>query len=208
MYHKDLDQEKIIEAAIDLMVLEGPHAVSFRSVARSLGCAHTNIYNFFNDSESLFRACGQTILKHLEVQLKDSLHSRSKKQRLRSLYTTQIQFYLDHPGWFQLIWTYPIQLKDSVESKAALLDVIQNSVLLFADNFEYCRSLPQAHHLLHIVHAYLLGEVSIFFAGKSLFKNRKELESYVVDHCIYLTTVLDAEATNQLPHFGCNGFNP
>lgn len=202
MYHKELDQNKIVASAIYLMILEGPNAVSFRSVARSIGCAHTNIYNFFKDSESLFRACGQVILQKLQELLKDNLsQSRSKKEKLRSLYTTYIQFYLKHPGWFQLIWTYPVQLKDSVDSKAVLMDSIQNSVMLFANHFKHCRSYAQAHHLLHIVHSYLLGEVSIYFAGKSLFKNQNDIESYVVDRCMHLTSVLDTEKMKQMPHF-------
>lgn len=202
MYHKDLDKNRIIDASIELMKDAGPNAVSFRAVARSLGCAHTNIYNFFKDSESLFRACGLAILQNLDQKLlESSKHSRSKQKRLKSLYLTHVQFYLEHPGWFQLIWTYPVQLNESADSKAILLDSIRYSVKLFGDNLQHCKTIAQAHHLLHIVHAYLLGEISIFFAGRSLFKDRKSLTSYVVDRCLHLTTLLDTESTTQWPHF-------
>lgn len=202
MYHKDLDQNKIILETLELMKNTGPSAVSFRAIARSLGCAHTNIYNFFKDSESLFRVCGLTILQNLDQKFVESLkHSASKKERIKSLYSTYIHFYLDNPGWFQLLWTYPMQLKECAASKTALMSSIRKSVERFADNLEHCRTVAQAHHLLHIVHAYLLGEVSIFFAGKSLFKDRKSLTTYVVDRCVQLTTLLDTESTNTLPHF-------
>ncbi len=202
MYHKDLDQDKIIAETLEMMKDAGPGAVSFRAIARSLGCAHTNIYNFFKDSESLFRICGLNILHNLDQKFVENLkHSTSKKERLKSLYSTYIHFYLDYPGWFQLLWTYPMQLNENAESKTALMNSIQNSVQRFGDNLQHCRTVAQAHHLLHIVHAYLLGEVSIFLAGKSLFKDRKSLTTYVVDRCVQLTTLLDTESTNKLPHF-------
>lgn len=202
MYHKDLHAEKIIEIAITLMVEQGPNAISFRSVARSLGCAHTNIYNFFKDSDALFRACGLAILRILDTQLKESQNTATTKdERLRSLYSTYITFYLDHPGWFQLIWTFPAQLKDTDLSHKELLATIRSSVALFANNFSKCRSLAQAHHLLHIVHAYLIGEVSIFFAGRSLFPDQYALRNYVLDRCMQMTKALDTKETSLLASF-------
>lgn len=202
MYHKDLDGQKIVEIAITLMVEQGPNAVSFRSVARSLGCAHTNIYNFFKDSDTLFRACGLAILRILDTQLKECQNTATTRdERLRSLYSTFITFYLDHPGWFQLIWTFPAQLKNTDQSQRELLATIRSSVALFAENFTKCRSLAQAHHLLHIVHAYLLGEVSIYFARRSLFSNQIALRNYVLDRCIQMTKALDTKETSQLESF-------
>jgi AcrR family transcriptional regulator len=202
MYHKDLDAEKIVEIAITLMVEQGPSAISFRSVARSLGCAHTNIYNFFKDSDTLFRACGLAILRILDTQLKACQNTATTRdERLRFLYSTYITFYLDHPGWYQLIWTFPAQLKDTAHSQKELLTTIRSSVMLFADNFTKCRSLAQAHHLLHIVHAYLLGEVSIYFAGRSLFSDQSALRNYVLDRCIQMTKALDTKETSQLATF-------
>lgn len=202
MYHKDLNAEKIIETAITLMVEQGPNAISFRSVARSLGCAHTNIYNFFKDSDTLFRACGLTILHILDTQLKEcQINASTRDERLRSLYSTYITFYLDHPGWYQLIWTYPAQLKNSDQSQKELLATIRSSVALFAKNFKECRSLAQAHHLLHIIHAYLLGEVSIYFAGRSLFSDHFALRNYVLDRCLQMTKALDTKETSKLESF-------
>lgn len=202
MYHKDLDAEKIVEIAITLMVEQGPNAISFRSVARSLGCAHTNIYNFFNDSDSLFRACGLAILRMLDTQLKESQnYATTRDERLRSLYSTYITFYLDHPGWYQLIWTFPAQLKKTDPSQKELLATIRSSVALFANNFTKCRSLAQAHHLLHIVHAYIIGEISIYFAGRSLFSSQIALRHYVLDRCLQMTIALDTKETSLLESF-------
>ncbi len=199
MYHKDLDAHKIIEAAIAMMVEQGPNAISFRSVARSLGCAHTNIYNFFKDSDALFRACGQAILQRLNSQLQQCQEQdKTKFERLRALYATFLDFYMDHPGWFQLIWMFPIQLKDSAQTETELKTTIHSSVALFASNFSHCRTIAQAHHLLHIVHAYLLGEVSIYFARRSLFSNRDSLRTYVLDRCLQMTMALDTEESSRL----------
>jgi hypothetical protein len=90
-----------------------------------------------------------------------------------------------------------MELNGNSDFQTALMSSIRKSVQRFGENLEHCQTVAQAHHLLHIVHAYLLGEISIFFAGKSLFKDRKSLTNYVVDRCIQLTTLLDTEDTKK-----------
>jgi AcrR family transcriptional regulator len=189
---KEIDKAGVIATAKRLMKKEGPSQVSFRSVARELGCAHTNLYNYFPNAETLIYESGESILQDMALAAREGLDSATSTQaRLERFYSNTLQLYLDHPGWFHLIWSYPPRSERASESEARINGAIQRFVETTRENLKYCTNYMDAHNLLHTVHAYLLGELSIYFGGRSLFKDRKALESYVVQRCVELTQLLD-----------------
>ena len=192
MARKDLDPSRIVEATLELMATDGPSMVSFRSVARSLECAHTNLYNYFPDLESLLWACGDSILSRMpeSVALVRRGSGRSKTG-LERFFGNASAFYLDHPGWFQLLWSHPFGRPRPRSNSDAADDSIQAVVALFSRELVRHVDPASAHDILHVVHAYLHGELAIFFSGRSLFRTRTEFERYVVPRCAELSRLLD-----------------
>jgi len=191
---KEIDKESIIKTAKRLMKKEGPSQVSFRSVARELGCAHTNLYNYFPNAETLVYESGESILQDMALASSEGLGAlKNAKARLERFYSNTLKLYLDHPGWFHLIWNSPSRTEKSSESEARMNRSIQLFVKTAQGSLKHCKNYEEAHNLIHTVNAYLLGELSIYFGGKSLFQNRYALESYVVKRCVELTLLLDHE---------------
>ncbi len=191
---KEIDKESIIKTAKRLMKKEGPSQVSFRSVARELGCAHTNLYNYFPNAEMLVYESGESILQDMALASSEGLSAlKNAKARLERFYSNTLKLYLDHPGWFHLIWSSPSRTEKSSESEARINSSIQLFVKTAQGSLKHCKNYEEAHNLIHTVNAYLLGELSIYFGGKSLFQNREALESYVVKRCVELTLLLDHE---------------
>lgn len=191
MMGKDLDPSRIVEATLRLMALEGPATVGFRSVARSLGCAHSNLYNHFPDLDSLLWACGDSILERMTESVSTPEGGKGARRRLERFFGKVLSFYLDHPGWFQLLWSHPFRTPRPRSNREAADRSIGGAVDLFARELEDRVDARSAHEILHVVHAYLHGELAIFFAGRSLFGTREELEASVASRCADLSILLD-----------------
>ena len=192
MARKDLDPSRIVEATRELMALEGPSSVSFRSVARSLGCAHTNLYNHFPDLESLLWACGDSVLSLMPEAVAIAPRAGgSPRSRLERFFGKALAFYLDHPGWFQLLWSHPFGGPRPQSNRDVGDASIQRVVEIFSHELEHGTDPEPAHAILHVVHAYLHGELAIFFAGRSIYSTRSELERNVVVRCAELASLLD-----------------
>lgn len=192
MARKDLDPSRIVEATRELMALEGPSSVSFRSVARSLGCAHTNLYNHFPDLESLLWACGDSVLSLMPEAIAIAPRGGgSSRTRLERFFGKALAFYLDHPGWFQLLWSHPFSGPRPQSNRDAGDSSIKRVVEIFSRELEHCTDPRSAHAILHVVHAYLHGELAIFFSGRSIYGTRAGLERHVVARCAELASLLD-----------------
>lgn len=196
MAGKDLDPSRIVEATRELMALEGPAMVSFRSVARNLGCAHTNLYNHFSDLESLLWACGDSVLSLMPEAIAIARRGGGRSRtRLERFFGNASAFYLDHPGWFQLLWSHPFGAPRPQSNRDAADASIQAVVHLFSRELAHHTDPESAHGILHVVHAYLHGELSIFFSGRSLYRTRAEFEGKVVPRCAELSRLLDRAET-------------
>lgn len=93
---KGLSRDRILSAYLGLLdepAREGP--ANFRGLAVRLGCAHTNLYNFFPDWDSLRWAGAGEVLdrtaEFMEVGEGDPV-------------ARYVRFALDHPAWYRLVW--------------------------------------------------------------------------------------------------------
>jgi AcrR family transcriptional regulator len=58
MKKSPITEERIIETALALILSEGGiQGLNLRRIARELRCAHTNLYNYFPDMDSLLWRC-------------------------------------------------------------------------------------------------------------------------------------------------------
>ena len=192
MAGKDLDPGRIVEATRELMAQDGPALVSFRSVARSLGCAHTNLYNHFPDLDSLLWACGDSVLALMPGAIAVPRRGGSPGTRLECFFGNAAAFYLDHPGWFRLLWSHPFAGPRPRSNRDAAEASIRAVVERFSKELAHRSDPESAHEVLHVVHAYLHGEIAIFLSGRSLFATRAEFEGSVVPRCAQLSLLLDA----------------
>ncbi len=103
--------QRYIDLALKLIDRDGgSRGVNLREVARELGCAHTNAYNYFNGLEELL---AQSLVAVLERQAELSERALSRptrdpRKRLAALIESQVEFALAHPGWYRFAWLEPL----------------------------------------------------------------------------------------------------
>jgi AcrR family transcriptional regulator len=103
-------RERLVTAALDLIVKNGGcRGVNLRQIAARAGCAHTNVYNYFDTLEDLFWAA---VVQAIECQLADlARHLRSPaaaRDPLRTFVAAQVAFTQAHPGHYRLSWLEPL----------------------------------------------------------------------------------------------------
>ena len=115
MHKKTISQEKIIKTTLEMVQRKnGIRDINLRKFARELGCAHTNLYNYFpNFNELMWNA----MFKATEL-MGEFIFER---QTLESLIDRYIVYAYNNRELYKLIWyedlgEVPDNLKDRISS--------------------------------------------------------------------------------------------
>ena len=106
---------RYIEATLALIdESHGITGVDLRKVSRSLGCAHTNIYNYFDSyADLLWHVLVEVMERLMDHTKKETAGIYDKRQAFRVFIGSQIDFALSHPGWYRFLWMDPLKGKPS-----------------------------------------------------------------------------------------------
>ena len=100
-------RDKILEAARQLFITKGYDGVSMRKVADRIEYSATAIYEYFDDKDALFHElCHQDFARLAAVFQSRSL-AADPIERLRQIGQTYIDFGLNYPNHYQLMFMTP-----------------------------------------------------------------------------------------------------
>ena len=155
-----LTADRYVDETLVLIAEKGGSLdVNLREVSRRLGCAHTNVYNYFTSFDDLLWTAFRRVLDDYNAywgrNLDDSLPS---KEYLQRLVTNLVNYPQQNPGWYRFIGSDPITAGDFPTD---ILDtVVAMKQQLFAA-FRTCA--PETDSAItdeacNIVYAYIDGE--------------------------------------------------
>lgn len=195
--------ERFVEAALELVSENGgSQGLNLREVARRVGCAHTNAYNYFSSLEDLkmsaLRRAFQLYAECLVHGLDDSL---SRDAYHRQLVTNLTMFPQQHPGLYRFIDTDPIDVdglpEDIFETVLAfkrwLLEAF--TVLCGPDV-----AAADIEDLCNITTAYVDGETLNLINGRVV--PGEDIAGRVVDNAVRLFRWLTADDAVKTPDVG------
>lgn len=95
----------ILDQTRRLLVSEGYEGLSMRKIARAVGCSATSIYLYFESKDALTHA----LIDEGMDRLHDSLEAAEREastasERLDRLCHAYVQFGLDHPEYYQIMF--------------------------------------------------------------------------------------------------------
>jgi AcrR family transcriptional regulator len=98
-------RRRILRASRVLIEREGLEALSMREVARRAGVSHQAPYNHFADRAAILGALAEEGFVLLRAELVESLASSDEPtERIRAGLRTYVQFAVDHPAHFRLMF--------------------------------------------------------------------------------------------------------
>jgi AcrR family transcriptional regulator len=101
-------QERILEAALDIIVQEGYPALTMRRIASKIGMTAPNIYNYYKSKDELYISLviqGFEILQRELISVYDA-HEKPIERGVM-LARAYISFGLQHSSYYDIMFTYP-----------------------------------------------------------------------------------------------------
>jgi AcrR family transcriptional regulator len=193
--NKSITKDQIIETALDLMKDRSDiRSINLREIARTLGCAHTNLYNYFPSFNDLLWEAHIAIQKKIISELYVKLTEMpDNSQKLQCLFSTLAGEYLEHRGWFRLAWLDYIDDvrpdKDIIateETVSSMVEVLKN---IWQETGHEVLDREKIYWVLHNVHCYIIGEVSNYFNGRRLISSEEELRNHIADTSLMMFTL-------------------
>jgi len=181
---KNITKDQIINTALELIQHKSDvHGVNLREIARTLGCAHTNLYNYFSSYNDLLWETRATLQELFAETVNTKLEAAdSTEQKLTGLFETFIEMYTNNKGWFRLAWHEQI----AGERPQRDIDATNNvNETLLKHAIEICQEFSggsvdedQVKQVLHNTICYLVGEISNYLTGKSEITDGEMLKAH------------------------------
>jgi AcrR family transcriptional regulator len=107
---KELKQirEKILESALDIIVIKGLDGLTMRNLAQKTGMTAPNLYNYFSNKDEIYIhivICGFEML-YADLKAACDLHE-DKTIRLRAMINAYMTFGINKPRYYDIMFTRP-----------------------------------------------------------------------------------------------------
>lgn len=193
--------ERFVEVTLELIEEQGgSQNVNLREVARRVGCAHTNVYNYFDGFsgllwEALRRAVAQ-YARSLAGGLDDEM---APLDYFRQVVSNYVRFTREHPGLYRFISLDPVNDGDYpdevIETVAALVEWLVDVIVACAPG----TSRDDAENACFVIDAYISGESASLITGRALPGD--DIAERMLDNAVRLFTLLTAydETSAQTP---------
>lgn len=104
-----LSRDRIVGCAAEIVRTEGAEALGLRRVARALGVTAPALYGYIDGLDDLFRALAESQFEELDERF-SGLRARTPENQVRGLSRIYIQYALEEPELFKLLFRFPPDL--------------------------------------------------------------------------------------------------
>jgi AcrR family transcriptional regulator len=139
--------------------------VNLRRLARHVGCAHTNAYNYFASLQELFWYALDEAL-HRMVAYSEPTSDPAAAAAPEPFIASHVQFAIDHPGLYRFIWLDSLTgdpPSDVAEYLAVPGQLFRRAL---AEAAGLATSEPAVVRGVRMVHGYLHGELCSYVAQR------------------------------------------
>jgi AcrR family transcriptional regulator len=168
--------------------------LNLRKVARRIGCAHTNAYNYFGSFEELlWWSLREALERMIAFAAGDERAAAGTDETTApgggNLMEGYVDFALQHPAWYRLIWIEPLG-GEAPREVAEYLDVPSS---LYTEWLAAYTGLEKSDAELaaggRILHGYVHGELAAISSGR-VRTRPANLRSEVLTHTVRLFALL------------------
>ncbi len=189
---KNITKEQIIETALELMKNKSDlRRLNLREIARTLGCAHTNLYNYFPSYNDLLwetHAALQEVF--LEMIIRKLETANTAELRLSYFFEAIVDMYVSNEGWFRLSWHEYIggerPPQDIEATQRASIEINKYVSEIWNELSGTYPDAEQTQRVLHNTNCYIIGEISNYIFGRGLIQNEVEFKTYIAREATHI----------------------
>lgn len=153
MKSKHLNEKVIVDKALEIIErTEELGSFNMRQLARELGCAHTNIYNYYDSFDQLL----WTVAANAMQIMSDKIFL---DETLEGFMRRYLDFAFEHSGLYRLIWFYKIESEMPDQLKSAFLYPSIKSVEIYKK--EMGLTVGEEFEAIQVALAYAHGEIAM-----------------------------------------------
>ncbi len=182
-------KEKLITTTLELIEEQnGLHGVNLRQIAARAGCAHTNIYNYYQNFEDLL---WDAILRIGEIWIESSAEKYRElitlEEVVEQFASIQIDLAWERPGWYRCLWQEPLSgnLPEKVlETRRSQRDMLTRGFVKVSQN-----RLDQnkADRLFQLVFTFIHGSISLMINGRVVRTIQPAYKAQVLSNVRFIT---------------------
>ena len=186
--------ERYIEATLELVAERGGSAqVNLREISRRIGCAHTNVYNYFESREDLlWHAIRRVILQYGDALTHGLDASRSRRTNFLQFMRNMVEWPIQNPGLHRLISSDPLNPEqipqDIIDTVTIMKEWIAQVLKALSSDRINGQNLVD---LVDIMLGYLDGEIFNLINGRVL--PGEDIAGRVINNLERLYTLLTAK---------------
>lgn len=190
---KTISKEEILNRTLVLLRnRRNVQSLNLREIARDLGCAHTNLYNYFSSyTELLWEAhavCLEKMLEQIRMSVNKPLAAECK---LQAFFGAVVRVYLENTGWFRLVWLEYLGEQQPEENARAVAASRKEMDDIVAQIWQELDGKPpitqKLEETVHFVHCYIIGEISNYLSGRRLIEEEEAFCCSVVRQAVRST---------------------
>lgn len=183
---KNISKEQVIDTVLELLKNDSDiNKLNFREIARTLGCAHTNLYNYFPSYNDLLWESHSAILNNFIMEIKSRMSDEIAKHSVTSFFEVIVNMYMDNKGWFRLSWHEYIKgerPESDIEIAKNANQFLNDYAMVICEKvFSKCPDRQRVKRILHNTHCYIIGEISNYLLGRSFADNEAEFRKYIIN---------------------------
>jgi AcrR family transcriptional regulator len=194
--------DRFVDTTLDLIAEEGGSGpVNLRQVSRRMGCAHTNLYNYFPSfGELLWAAFRRTLSVYGSWLTQDLDDSLEPEEYLRRVLVKLASFPQSHPGLYRFIASDRLPMSEIPED---ILDTVSHMKQWLSETLSAVSGsglhADESAAIADMVLAYVDGETLNFINERVV--PGEDVHGRIVDNAlrIYRLLVLDAGAGQPPP---------
>lgn len=182
---KNITKEQIIETTLELMREKADlRGLNLREIARTLGCAHTNLYNYFPSYNDLLWETHAVLQEvFLGMIIRKLEKADTAELRLAYFFEAVVDMYVSNEGWFRLSWHEYVggerPQQDIEATQKANKEINRYVSEIWNELSGAYPDAEQTKRVLHNTHCYIVGEISNYIFGRGLIQNEVEFKAYV-----------------------------
>ena len=182
---KNISKGQVIKTVLELLHNDSDiDKLNFREIARTLGCAHTNLYNYFPSYSELLWECHSAILCNFITEIKKHMNDECAEHSLNTFFEAIVNMYMDNKGWFRLSWHEYIKgerPESDIETAGAANQLLTDFAMdICSSIFPKCPDKKNIKRILHNTHCYIIGEISNYLLKRSFTDNETEFRAYII----------------------------
>lgn len=152
--------DRFVNTTLELIAEQGgSQGVNLREVARRIGCAHTNVYNYFDSYDDLLWSAFRRVLDDYAACWADELdESLAHDEYLRRLITNLVAYPQRNPGFYRFIGSDPISAGGFPDDVLDTVVAMKRQLFVAFRNCAPDTDPAVVDEACNIVYAYIDGE--------------------------------------------------